>query len=158
VLGPGAADTFADSADFQPPQIVFTSTSSTPDPAKAFTTPIATFPADPGGRFVDTIPATGLSTGVHLLTAAYLGNDDFGPSSSPVFTEVKQPDTYPQYFQPTQIAFTSPFATQDPARAFNTAGAPLSFTALSRRMLRAPSSCLILSLTVSTQSLWPSFP
>ena len=73
------------------------------------------------------IPAASLSTGVHLLTAVYLGDDHFAPSNSPVFTLVNQPDTYPQYFQPTQIAFTSPSATQDLDRAFNTAGAPLTF-------------------------------
>ena len=45
-----------------------------------------------------------------------------------MFTLVNQPDTYPQYFQPTQIAFTSPAATQqDPARAFDAAGTQLSF-------------------------------
>jgi hypothetical protein len=167
-LGPSAAPTFADSAGLQPTQIVFTSTSSTLDRAKAFTTPgtpvafsglvspnatgtvkmfdsvwdgttvqtgpIATVPTCPGGvpscpagRFVVVIPATSLSAGVHLLTAVYLGDDHFAPSSSPVFTEVNQADTYPQYFQPTHIAFTSPSATQDPAKAFNSAGAPLSF-------------------------------
>jgi len=30
--------------------------------------------------------------------------------------------------QPTQILFTSPSATQDPAKAFNTPGTPLSFS------------------------------
>jgi hypothetical protein len=39
VLGPSAAPTFADSAGLQPTQIVFASTSSTLDRAKAFTTP-----------------------------------------------------------------------------------------------------------------------
>jgi hypothetical protein len=169
VLGPSAAPTFADSAGLQPTQIVFTSTSSTLDPAKAFTipgSPVVAFsgfvspnatgavnvfdtvwdgttvqtrlldteqtcPSGgkgcPAGAFVVVIPTKNLSTGVHLLTAVYLGDDHFAPSSSPVFTEVNQPDTYPQYFQPTQIAFTSPSATQDPARAFNTGGAPLTF-------------------------------
>jgi len=171
VLAPSAAPTFADSVGLQPTQIAFTSTSSTLDPAKAFTTPgtdvnfwgqvspnatgtvqmfdsmwdgttltvgtraIATVPACPGNgsvypgcHFVAGIPATSLGTGVHLLTAVYTGNDHFAPSSSNVFTLVNQPDTYPQYFQPTQIAFTSPAATQqDPARAFDAAGTQLSF-------------------------------
>ena len=110
VLGPSAAPTFADSAGLQPTQIVFTSTASTLDRAKAFTTPgtdvafwglvspnaagtvkmfdsvwdgttvqtgpIATektcpagFQECPAGHFVMVIPATSLSTGVHLLTA-----------------------------------------------------------------------------------------
>ncbi len=82
------------------------------------------------GRFVVAIPATRLGTGTHLLTAVYLGNDRFAPSNSPVFTEVitSQPVTDPNpNLQPTQIAFTSPSATQDPAMAFNTAGTQLSF-------------------------------
>src|SRR5215471_16241188 len=98
------------------------------------TGPIATektcpagFQECPAGNFVMVIPATKLGTGVHLVTAVYLGDDHFAPSSSPVFTLVNQPNTYPQYFQPTQIAFTSPSAAQDPAKAFNTGGAPLSF-------------------------------
>ena len=114
----------------QPTQIVFTSTSSALDPAKAFTAPgspvvafsglvspnatgtvkmfdtvwdgttVQTGPIDteqtcpggikgcPAGAFAVVIPTKSLSTSVHLLTAVYLGDDHFAPSSSPVFTEV----------------------------------------------------------------------
>jgi len=128
VLGPSAASTFADSAGLQPTQILFTSTSSTLDRAKAFTTPGSpvvafsglvspnatgtvkmfdtvwdgttvqtglidteqTCPSGvkgcPTGAFAVVIPTTSLSTGVHLLTAVYLGDGHFAPSCSPVFT------------------------------------------------------------------------
>ncbi len=38
------------------------------------------------GRFAVAISATRLSTGTHLRTAVYLGDDDHAPSSAPVFT------------------------------------------------------------------------
>jgi hypothetical protein len=98
--------------------IAFTSASAAQDPAKAFDTPGtpltfrgAVTPNASGtvvlldganriaqaqvtdGQFSITIPAftpTSLGSGTHLLTAQYLGNDVFAPSTSPVFTEVIQ--------------------------------------------------------------------
>ena len=118
VLGASVAPTFADQQNLQPTQILFTSPYATQDPAKAFNTPGSPLlfwgivapnasgtvvPLDgtnpiiqvpvTDGQFWITIPAytqMSLGRGTHYLTAQYQGNNDFAPSTSPVFTEVIQ--------------------------------------------------------------------
>ena len=119
VLGASVAPTFADAANSQPTQVLFTSASATQDPAKAFDAPgtplnfwgvvapnasgtVVMFDAGPNGNntAIASAPVTdgqfsvnieaSLGRGTHLITAVYLGNDGLAPSSSPVFTEVIQ--------------------------------------------------------------------
>jgi hypothetical protein len=118
VLGASVAPTFADAANMQPTQIVFTSSSATQDPAKAFNSPgtplqswgvvspnasgtvvmldgnnpITQAPVTDGQFSITIQPYTAMSLarGTHYLPVQYQGNDLFAPSSSPVFTEVIQ--------------------------------------------------------------------
>lgn len=118
VLGASVAPSFADQQNLQPTQTLFTSATATQDPAKAFDTPgsplyfwgivapnasgtvvlldgtnsLAQVPVN-DGQFSVSIPAytqISLGRGTHYLTVQYQGNNDFAPSTSPVFTEVIQ--------------------------------------------------------------------
>jgi hypothetical protein len=118
VMGASVAPSLADQQNMQPTQTLFTSATATQDPAKAFDTPGSplyfwgivapnasgtvvlsdgTNPIGQGqvndGQFSIPIPAysqMSLGRGTHYLTVEYQGNDDFAPSTSPVFTEVIQ--------------------------------------------------------------------
>jgi hypothetical protein len=118
VFGASVAPSLADAQDLQPTVTLFTSTSSTQDPAKAFNTPgtplqfwgvvspnasgtvvmldgnnpIAQAPVTDGQFSITIQPYTAMSLarGTHDLIVQYQGNDLFAPSTSPVFTEVIQ--------------------------------------------------------------------
>ena len=55
------------------------------------------------------------------LAAAVLAGGVLGASVAPTFADAAN-------MQPTQTLFTSPSATQDPAKAFDSPGTPLSFS------------------------------